>query len=234
MDWTMGAPLLIDVLTVFPGMLDGFLRESMLKRSSEKGLVRFRTVNVREFTRDAHRSTDDRPYGGGPGMVMMPEPIFDAVGSVITPGARVILMTPQGKPFDQAQAREFAQERHLIFVCGHYEGVDERVRQHLATDEVSIGDYVLTNGVLPAAVVIDATVRLLKGVLGHESGTVEESFSEGCLEYPQYTRPADFRGCKVPPALLSGDHAAIARWRKQQALARTRERRPDLLSSNGL
>ena len=225
----MGAPLLIDVLTVFPGMLDGFLRESMLKRSAEKGLVRFRTVNLRDFTCDAHRSTDDRSYGGGPGMVMMPAPIFDAVDSVFSPGARVILMTPQGRKFDQAQARDFAKEKHLIFICGHYEGVDERVRQHLATDEVSIGDYVLTNGALPAAVVIDATVRLLKGALGHEDGTVEESFSGNMLEYPQYTRPADFRGYKVPPELLSGDHAAIARWRKEQALARTRERRPDLL-----
>ena len=162
-------------------------------------------------------------------MVMKPEPLFAAVESVMTPGARVILMTPQGRRFDQAQARDLASGRHLIFVCGHYEGVDERVRTHLATEEISIGDYVLTNGVLPAAVVIDAVVRLVPGVLGHEDATREESFTEARLEYPQYTRPRVFRGLDVPEVLVSGDHEEIARWRKEQSDRRTRERRPDLL-----
>ncbi len=228
----MVAPLRIDVVTIFPGMLDGFLRESILKRAVEKGLVRFGTVNLRDFATDARRSTDDRPYGGGPGMVMIPGPIFDAVESVRTPESRIVLMTPQGRRFDQEVAAQLARERHVVFICGHYEGVDERVREGLATDELSIGDYVLTNGVLPAAVVIDATVRLLDGVLGHEEATCEESFSRGLLEYPHYTRPAEFRGRKVPDALLSGDHAAIARWRNEQALCRTRARRPDLMETN--
>ena len=220
--------LTIDVVTIFPGMLSGFLDESMLGRASRKGVVEFRTVNLRDFTMDAHRSTDDRSYGGGPGMVMLAEPIFKAVESVRTPEARVILMTPQGRRFDQGLAQELGCEKHLIFVCGHYEGVDERVRTNLVTDEISIGDYILTNGTLASAVVIDAVVRLLVGVLGNAAGATEESFSEGLLEYPQYTRPADFRGMKVPEVLMSGDHVAIAQWRREQALARTRARRPDL------
>ncbi len=229
----MDTPLLIDVITIFPGMLDGFLQESILKRASEKGLVRFRTVNLRDFTDDARRTTDDRPYGGGPGMVMIPGPIFDAVDSVRTPDSRVVLMSPQGQQFKQAMAADLAREKHLVFICGHYEGVDERVREALVTDEISIGDYVLTNGVLPAAVVIDATVRLLAGALGHEAATEEESFAQGWLEYPHYTRPANFRGRKVPETLLSGDHAAIARWRRHQALERTMARRPDLMEQDG-
>lgn len=226
----MEAPLHIDIITIFPGMLDGFLRESMLKRAAEANRVRFRTVQLRDFTTDRHRTTDDRPYGGGPGMVMKPEPIFEAVESVRTPEARVILMTPQGRPFDQATARDLASESHLILVAGHYEGVDERVRQGLVTDELSIGDYVLTNGVLPAAVVVDAVVRLQPGVLGAgEEGHTEESFSDGLLEFPQYTRPPEFRGMKVPEILVSGDHQAVDRWREERALERTRARRPDLL-----
>jgi tRNA (guanine37-N1)-methyltransferase len=224
----MGVPLAIDVITIFPGMLGGFLEESILKRAAAAGAVRFRTVDLREFTHDPHRSTDDRPYGGGPGMVMKPEPLFEAVESVRTPGARVVLMTPQGRRFGQGVAQELARERHLIFLCGHYEGVDERVRAHLATDEISIGDYVLTNGVLAAAVVIDAVVRLLPGVLGCEGSIVEESFSGGLLEYPQYTRPAVFRDLKVPEVLLSGNHSEIRRWRAEEARRRTRARRPDL------
>lgn len=224
----MGASLKIDVLTIFPGMLEGFLGESMLKRAARSGAVEFRVVNLRDFTHDAHRTTDDRPYGGGPGMVMKPGPIFEAVESLGPAGARVILMTPQGRRFDQAAARELAGESHLIFICGHYEGVDERVRQALATDEISIGDYVLTNGAVAAAVVVDAVVRLRPGVLGGPGATEEESFSDGCLEYPQYTRPPEFRGMKVPDVLVSGDHEEIRRWRRSQSLQRTRERRPDL------
>jgi len=226
----MSVPLSIDVITIFPGMLAGFVEESMLKRASAMRAVTIRTVDPRDFTKDRHRTTDDRPYGGGAGMVMKPEPLFEATESVLTPGARVILMTPQGRRFDQAMAAELARERHLVFLCGHYEGVDERVRQSLVTDEVSIGDYVLTNGVLPAAVVIDAVVRLLPGVLGAGEGAVEEeSFSSGLLEYPQYTRPAEFRGMSVPDVLRSGDHGQIAAWRKEQAKRRTTERRPELL-----
>jgi tRNA (guanine37-N1)-methyltransferase len=226
----MDEPLEIDVITIFPGMLNGFLDESILKRAAKKGFVKYRPVDLRAFTHDVHRTTDDRPYGGGPGMVMKPEPLFEAVESVRRPGSRVILMTPQGRPFRQAMAAELAREKHLVFVCGHYEGVDERVRAALVTDEISIGDYVLTNGVLPAAVVIDAVVRLVPGVLGDDGSAVEESFSNGLLEYPQYTRPASYRGMDVPEMLLSGNHAEIARWRQEQSQRRTADRRPDLRS----
>jgi len=219
----------IDIITIFPGMLDGFLGESMLKRAAASGKVVFNAIDLRDFTTDVHRSTDDRPYGGGPGMVMKPEPLFAAVESVRTAGARVILMTPQGRVFRQCQAVALAQEAHLIFVCGHYEGVDERVRQSLVTDEISIGDYVLTNGVLPAAVVTDAVVRLLPGVLGGEGATEEESFANGLLEYPQYTRPPVFNGMAVPDVLLSGNHQAVATWRERQSRQRTADRRPDLV-----
>jgi len=219
----------VDIITIFPGMLDGFLRESMLKRATELGKVTFNTVNLRDFASDNHRTTDDRPYGGGPGMVMKPEPLFDAVESVMTEGCRVVLMTPQGVPFRQSVARELAEVEHLVFVCGHYEGVDERVRQALVTDEISIGDYILTNGVLSSAVVVDAVVRLIPGVLGGEGATEEETFSNGLLEYPQYTRPPQFRGMEVPEILLSGNHQAIENWRHEQSEARTRQRRPDLL-----
>ncbi len=200
----------------------------MLKRAAAAGIVEFNTIDLRAFTTDVHHTTDDRPYGGGPGMVMKPEPIFAAVESVRTEGARVILMTPQGKVFRQAEAQALAQEAHLIFVCGHYEGVDERVRLGLATDEISIGDYILTNGVLPAAVVADAVVRLLPGVLGGQGATEDESFANGLLEYPQYTRPPVFREMAVPDVLLSGHHKAVACWRAEQSRQRTRERRPDL------
>ncbi len=210
-------------------MLDGFLRESMLKRAVLAGKVELNTVDLRAFTSDVHRTTDDRPYGGGPGMVMKPEPLFAAVETLRSPESQVILMTPQGRPFRQAEAQRLSEAAHLIFVCGHYEGVDERVRQHLVTEELSIGDYVLTNGVLPAAVVVDAVVRLLPGVLGGEGATGEESFADGLLEYPQYTRPFSFRGMTVPDVLRSGDHEAVAAWRREQAWERTRARRQDLL-----
>jgi len=200
----------------------------MLKRAVKLGAVEFGTVDLRRFTRDVHRTTDDRPYGGGPGMVMKPEPLFDAVESVLGPDSHVVLMTPQGRPFKQPVAAELAKKSHLVFVCGHYEGIDERICEAFKPDEISIGDYVLTNGVLPAAVVIASIVRLLPGVLGGEGAAEDESFSKGGLEHPQYTRPAEFRGMKVPEVLLSGDHEAVARWREEQSKARTRKRRPDL------
>ncbi|MCC7300256.1 MAG: tRNA (guanosine(37)-N1)-methyltransferase TrmD [Verrucomicrobia bacterium] len=220
----------IDVITLFPEMLDGFLGQSMMKRAAQAGHVTFHGINLRDFAEDKHRTTDERPFGGGPGMVMKPEPIFKAVESVRTEKSRVILMCPQGKPFTQKHAQELSKEKHLIFVCGHYEGVDERIRQAIIDEEISIGDYVLTNGVLPAAVVIDAVVRLIPGVLGGEGAAEQESFSEPLLEYPQYTRPPEFRGMSVPEELLTGNHAAIAAWRRKQSEMRTAERRPDLLN----
>lgn len=219
----------IDVITIFPGMLNGFLEESMLKRATQLGAVAFRSVDLRDFTHDVRRTTDDRPYGGGPGMVMKPEPIFEAVEAVATEDSHVVLMTPQGRPFSQTIAHELAEKEHLVFVCGHYEGVDERVRENLVDDEISIGDYVLTNGVLPAAVVIDAVVRLLPGVLGGDGATTDESFQAGGLEHPQYTRPETYRGMCVPDVLLSGHHGMVAQWRREHACERTRKRRPDLL-----
>ncbi len=225
----MGDPLRIDVLTLFPPLLEVYLGESMMKRAARLGAAEFRVVNPRDFTTDIHRTADDRPYGGGPGMVLKPEPLAAAIRSVLDEDAHVVLMSPQGARFNQAKAEELAAKRHLVFVCGHYEGVDERVCDLFVDEEISIGDYVLTNGALPAAVVIDAVVRLLPGVVGGEGGTAAESFSSGLLDHPHYTRPEVFEGLPVPPILLSGDHAAIARWRREQALSRTRERRPDLL-----
>lgn len=223
----------IDLISLFPEMLAGFLGCSMMKRATESGCVDFRLIPLRDFAEDRHRTTDDRPFGGGPGMVMKPEPLFRAVESVRTASSRVILMCPQGTPFRQQTAQRLAKESHLIFLCGHYEGVDERVRTALVDEEISIGDYVLTNGILPAAVVADAVVRLLPGVLGAENAIDQESFCEPLLEHPQYTRPVDFRGLRVPDALLSGHHGEIAAWRREQAARRTRIRRPDLLASSG-
>jgi len=226
----MDGSLRIDVLTVFPGMLRGFFEESILRRAAQMGAVVFRTVDLRDFAHDARRTADDRPYGGGPGMIMKPELWLEAIEAVRTPGARVLLMTPSGKAFRQAMARRLARERHLILLCGHYEGIDERVREALVTDEVSIGDYVLTNGALPAAVVADAVVRLLPGVLGAgEAAVQDESFAEGLLECPQYTRPAVYRGMAVPDVLAGGNHAEVAAWRTGQALDRTARQRPDLM-----
>jgi tRNA (guanine37-N1)-methyltransferase len=227
-----GEPMRIDVITLFPGMLKGFVEESMLRRAARRGAVCLRVTDLRDFARDARRTADDRPYGGGPGMVLKPEPLFEAVEALATPAAKVILMTPQGRRFDQPCARRLAREPHLIIVCGHYEGFDERVRTALAAEELSIGDYVLTNGALPAAVVVDAVVRLLPGVLGGgEAATREESFTEARLEHPHYTRPPEFRGMRVPEVLLSGDHAAIAAWRREQARRRTARRRPDMAAT---
>lgn len=223
-------PLVIDIITIFPGMLQGFFSESILKRASEKGAVRVNTINLRDFTDDPHRTTDDRPYGGGPGMLMKPEPFFRAVDSVATDESIVILMSPQGHRFSQRDSEELSRKRHLVFLCGHYEGFDERVRQELADLELSIGDYVLTNGVLAAAVVIDSVVRLLPGVLGCDGSAKSESFSCGMLEYPQYTRPENFRGINVPDILLSGNHGEIERWRREQSIRRTEQRRQDLLN----
>jgi tRNA (guanine37-N1)-methyltransferase len=220
----------IDVITIFPGMVQAFLEESMMKRATEMGAAHFAYIDPRDFTTDVHRTVDDRPYGGGPGMVMKPEPLYDAIQSVRRDHSHVILMTPQGTPFRQAKARELSAQTHLIFVCGHYEGVDERIRQTCIDEEISIGDYVLTNGALSAAVVIDAVVRLLPGVLGAgDAATEEESFSMPLLEFPQYTRPPEWRGLGVPEILRSGNHGAIAQWREQQARERTAQRRPDLL-----
>ncbi len=218
-----------DILTLFPGIFTGPLDESILKRARETGLVQIRVHNLRDFTHDKHRVVDDRPYGGGPGMLMKPEPIFEAVEKLQRPESCVVLMTPQGKPFTQAQAGQFAGKPHLIIICGHYEGVDERVREALVDEEISIGDYVLTNGALAAAVVVDAVTRLLPGAIGHEQSAADDSFATGMLEGPQYTRPPEFRGMKVPDVLLSGDHGAVGKWRVNEARERTRQRRPDLL-----
>ncbi|MCK5528541.1 MAG: tRNA (guanosine(37)-N1)-methyltransferase TrmD [Kiritimatiellae bacterium] len=219
----------IDIITIFPAMLNGFLQESMLKQAVKRGAVEFNVIELRSFTTDVHQRTDDRPYGGGPGMVMKPEPLCRAIESVVTPESRIIFMTPQGQTFEQSVAEKLVDEKHIIFICGHYEGVDERVCEMFSPYELSIGDYVLTNGVLPATVVVDAVVRLLPGVLGGEGAAEQESFSAGCLEHPQYTRPPEFRGLKVPEVLLSGNHEAIASWRTEQSELRTKQRRPDLL-----
>jgi tRNA (guanine37-N1)-methyltransferase len=219
----------VDVLTLFPAMFAGPLDESIIKRARDAGLLDLKIHNLRDYAHTRHKTVDDRPFGGGPGMLLKPEPIFEAVEGLAQEKTRVILLSPAGRTFTQAVARELAQCEHLLLICGHYEGFDERVREQLADDELSIGDYVLTNGGLPVMVIIDAVTRLLPGVLGDDESSHEESFSDGLLEYPQYTRPAEFRGLKVPEVLLSGNHAEIARWRAEQAKQRTKERRPDLL-----
>ncbi len=223
----------IDVLSLFPEVLEPFFRTSIIGRAAAAGLVEIACTNYRDFTRDKHRSVDDKPFGGGPGMVMMCGPVFDAVEHVTAASddeATVILLTPQGDRFDQRMAEEFARREHLVLLCGHYEGFDERIRTGLRPREVSIGDFVLTGGEPAAIVLVDAVVRLIPGALGNEGGTRDESFTEGLLEYPQYTRPRSFRGMEVPEVLLSGNHAWIEQWRREQAFKRTRERRPDLLS----
>src|SRR6185436_10931060 len=210
-------------------MFAGPLDVSIIQRARSSGLLDLRVHNLRDYTHDRHKTVDDKPFGGGPGMVLKPEPLFEAVEDLAVDETRVILLTPVGRTFDQVMARELAQQQQLLLICGSYEGVDERVREALVDEEISIGDYVLTNGGLPAMVVIDAVTRLLPGVLGDEESALDESFSHGLLEYPHYTRPAEFRGMKVPEILLSGHHAEINKWRGEQALERTRERRPDLL-----
>jgi tRNA (guanine37-N1)-methyltransferase len=224
-----GRQMKIAVLTLFPGMFAGPLDESIVKRARETGLLELKLHNLRDYAHDRHRTVDDRPFGGGPGMLLKPEPLFEAVEKLAHETTRVILLSPSGRTFNQTIARELAQMDDLLLISGHYEGFDERVREHLADDELSIGDFVLTNGALPAMVIIDSVTRLLPGALGDDTSSHDESFSHGLLEYPQYTRPADFRGMKVPEVLLSGNHAEIAKWRAEQAAARTKERRPDLL-----
>lgn len=228
----------IDVLTLFPSICEGPLNASILGRARTSGALDVRVHDLRAWTRDRHRTADDTPYGGGQGMLMKPEPVFAAVADLRDPGpdrTRVILLTPQGRLFRQSVARELAARDHLIFICGHYEGVDHRVAEHLADEELSIGDYVLTNGAIAAVVVIDAVARLLPGVLGDEQSAVDDSFrsvpDDGpmLLEAPQYTRPAEFNGLRVPEVLLGGNHGVIAQWRREQSLARTRRNRPDLL-----
>ena len=218
----------IDVLTLFPAMFAGPLDESIIKRTRAEGLLDLAIHNLRDFTHDRHRTVDDKPFGGGPGMLLKPEPIFEAVEQIARDHTRVILLAPTGRKFNQAVALELARQEHVLLACGSYEGFDERVREALADDELSIGDYVLTNGALPAMVVIDTVTRLLPGALGDDESSLDESFSHGLLEYPQYTRPAEFRGMKVPEVLLSGNHAEIEKWRREQAKKRTKERRPDL------
>jgi tRNA (guanine37-N1)-methyltransferase len=223
----------IDVVTLFPGMFAGPLDESIVKRARQGNLLDLKIHNLREWTHNRHKTVDDSPYGGGPGMVLKPEPIFEAVEALRAErrdAGRVMLTSPSGRPFTQAVARELAGGPGFIVLCGSYEGFDERVREHLADDDISIGDYVLTNGALPAMVIIDAVTRLLPGALGDDASSADESFSDGLLEYPHYTRPPDFRGWKVPEVLLSGDHAAIEAWRRGQSVRRTIENRPELWS----
>lgn len=224
----------IDVVTLFPGIFRGPLDESMLRLAQERGKVEIRVVDLRDCAEGRHRVADDAPYGGGGGMILKPEPLFRAVHTLRRVGSRVILLDPRGQRFTQRVARELSKAEHLILLAGHYEGVDERVRRHLVDDELSIGDYVLTGGELPALVVIDAVVRLLPGVLGDEAAPDNDSFARGLLEGPHYTRPAEFQGLEVPPLLLSGDHAAIATWRRRQALWLTYCHRPDLLTQADL
>jgi len=227
----------IDVLTLFPQMFFGVLNESILKKAQENKMVSFNVVNFRDYADNKHQKVDDYPYGGGAGMVLQPQPIFDAIDALTEPDmkkTRVILLCPQGERFSQQKAEELANEEHLVFVCGHYEGYDERIREHIITDEISIGDYVLTGGELPAMVIIDSVVRLLPGVLGNETSSVTDSHSIGLLEHPHYTRPANFRGLEVPDVLLSGNHKHIEEWRNKESLRRTFHRRPDLLEKYAL
>jgi len=220
----------IDVLTIFPGMFKAVLGDSIIKRAIEKKKLKVNLIDLRKFTHDNHRSVDDRPFGGGPGMVMKAEPIFEAIDSLkLSKETRIVLLTAQGKVFNQARARKLSKLKHLVLIIPHYEGIDERVRANLVTDEISIGDYILTGGELPAMVLIDSVTRLLPGVLGHDESNKDESFSHGLLEYPHYTRPSEYQGMKTPEVLLSGDHKKIERWRKDMALKRTKKRRPDLL-----
>jgi len=217
-----------DILTLFPGLCEGAFSESILGKAQENRLIQVRCLDLRRWASGKHRVTDEPPYGGGPGMVMKAEPIFAAVEAIRRPGSHVILMSATGPRFTQQKAQELVKKSHLLFVCGHYEGVDQRVADHVVDEELSIGDYILTNGAIAATVVVDAVARLIPGVLGEADSATDESFSDGLLEYPHYTRPADFRGLKVPEILLSGNHAAIKAWRKAEAFKRTLERRPDL------
>lgn len=222
----------IDILTLFPEMFKGPFDASIVKRAREKDLIQLEFINIRDFSQNKHRTVDDTPYGGGAGMVISPEPVFEALDflkqSAGVPG-RVLLMCPAGRPFDQGLAKELAKEEHLVIICGHYEGFDERIREGLVTDELSIGDYVLTGGELPAMVVVDALARMVPGVLGEQVSAIEDSFYDGLLEHPHYTRPRCYQGMEVPDVLLSGHHEKIKKWRRRESLIRTLTRRPDLL-----
>lgn len=224
----------IDIITIFPEIIEALKSYSMIQRARDKGLVTVNAINLRDFAFDKHKQVDDYTYGGGAGMVLKPEPLFRAVESLVSKNGpdEVIAMTPAGKPFDQQEAEALSGAEHLIFICGHYEGIDQRVLDHLATKKLSIGDYVLTGGELPAMVVADAVIRLLPGVLGNQESLEMESFAEGILEHPQYTRPAEFRGLKVPDVLLSGNHQEIKEWRREQAVNKTKAIRPELLDQN--
>ena len=225
-----------DVFTLFPEIFPSYLESSILQRARQRGLIDVRVHNIRDFTHDKHHTTDDVPYGGGGGMVLKPEPVFEAVESISGQGTGhpIILLTPQGRVFNQSMAQELSRHEMITLICGRYEGVDERIRAHLVTDEISIGDYVLTGGELPALILMDAIARLLPGVLGDPDGAADDSHATGLLEYPHYTRPPEYRGEGVPEILLSGDHAKIAKWRREQSLARTLARRPDLLDKADL
>lgn len=225
-----------DVFTLLPEVFPPYLQASILQKAAARGLVEFHIHNIRDYTHDRHHSTDDLPYGGGGGMVLKPEPVFEAVESALgaPPACPVVLLTPQGRVFNQKIAAELAQLPRLALLSGRYEGVDERIREHLVSDEISIGDYVLTGGELPALILIDAITRLIPGVLGDPTGAEDDSHASGLLEYPHYTRPPEFRGWKVPEVLLSGDHARIARWRREQSLRRTLAKRPDMLANFAL
>jgi len=228
-----------EVFTLLPEVFPSYIDTSIIKRARERGLITVRVHNIRDYTHDKHHMTDDTPYGGGGGMVMKPDPVFEAVESVLGLNSEhtleaasnipIILLTPQGRVFNQAIAQELSQHPHIVLICGRYEGVDERIRKHLVTDEISIGDYVLTGGELPALILIDAISRLLPDVLGDPTGAEDDSHAMGLLEYPHYTRPPEFRGWKAPDVLLSGDHAKIDKWRREQALLRTFNKRPDML-----
>jgi len=225
--------MIIEIVTLFPAMVEQCASHSIIGRARESGALQLHVVDLRDYTHDRHRTADDAPYGGGAGMVMKVEPLDEAIAGLRRNAqgtVRVILMSPQGRRLDQRVVEELARESHLALICGHYEGVDERVREHLVDDEISIGDYVLTGGELPALVLVDAVARLIPGVLGKAESAEEESFRDGLLEYPQYTRPEEYRGWRVPEVLLSGHHAMIARWRRRESLRRTLERRPDLLA----
>ena len=229
--------MLIDIITIFPEVCKPYLDSSILGIAQEKGKLEIRLHNLRDYTLDKHRKVDDRPFGGGPGMILTPEPVFRAVEAIKQTAdgrrqtAKVILLTPQGKTLNQRLAEKLSKRKHLILICGRYEGVDERVRESLVSEEISIGDYILSGGELAALVLTDSLARLLPGVLGHKDSNVRESFSNNLLEYPQYTRPADFRGLRVPQVLLSGDHKKIEEWRKHQAVKITKKKRPDILTS---
>lgn len=223
----------IDVLTLFPKMFNGPLDESIVQRARENGLIELKIHNLRAYTHDLHQTVDDRPFGGGAGMLLKPEPLFEALEALTNEESHVIFLTPSGRKFNQAIARELSSREHIVLVCGSYEGFDERVLQVWANEELSIGDYVLTNGALPAMVMIDVVTRLLPGALGKDESSYEESFSTNSLEYPHYTRPAVFRGMKVPEVLLSGHHARIAQWRSEQSVSKTAAVRPDLLEKSG-